>query len=191
MVYNESLCVTGTWGKKTQQKALECDSSPPFWKAWPRAIETKGGTEGGLGGGHKEWRRDGDRGWQRAGRKVGRQYRWRFGQRTTDRFQGGDDGGRSHGGNRRSQGGSDGRRSQDGDRSSQGRSDGGRSQEEDRREQEEPGWTQTPARMAAPHRWWAEGELRGCQDTVEAKVRTGVEEVGEGGWAGVQDDQGG
>lgn len=32
-----------------------------------------------------------------------------------------------------------------------------------------------------PHRWWAEGELRGCQETAEAMVRTDTEEVGEGG----------
>ncbi len=38
---------------------------------------------------------------------------------------------------------------------------------------------------------WAEGEQRGCQNTAVAKVRTGAEVVGEGGWAGVQNAQGG
>ncbi len=40
---------------------------------------------------------------------------WTTRRRMTNRVQGGDDGGRSHGGNRRNQGGSDGGRSQDGD----------------------------------------------------------------------------
>ncbi len=40
-----------------------------------------------------------------------------------------------------------------------------------------------------PHRWWAEGELRGCQETAVVMVKTGTEVVGEGGWAGVQDAQ--
>ncbi len=56
---------------------------------------------------------------------------WTTRRRMTNRVQGGDDGGRSHGGNRRNQGGSDGGRSQDGDRRNQGGSDGGRSQDGD------------------------------------------------------------
>ncbi len=41
--------------------------------------------------------------------------------------------------------------------------------------------TSRPAAIP-PHRWWAEGEQRGCQTTAEV--------VGEGGWAGVQNAQG-
>ncbi len=41
-----------------------------------------------------------------------------------------------------------------------------------------------------PHRWWAEGEQRGCQETAVVMVRTDTEEVGEGGLAGVQKVQG-
>ncbi len=36
-----------------------------------------------------------------------------------------------------------------------------------------------------PHRC----EMRGCQETAVV-MRTGTEVVGEGGWLGVQDDQG-
>ncbi len=67
---------------------MGCDSSPPSRKARPRVVE-KGGTEGDYEGG------------KRSGRGMEKGDWRRFGRRTTNRVQGGDDGGRSQEGDRR------------------------------------------------------------------------------------------